>query len=221
MIKLTLDKQHPVNEAIIQLEFKSSEKLIFSAGQYLELIIEGESNLYFTIASSPLEDHIILLVENRTATLIKEHCGQQGFVYSKPAAGFCHIDNIPQDCEQIILVAAGSGFSQMRAICQEVMLRPINKKVIFIWGNDSIFEEQLIKSWVNNIDVKLPHIVDDEDKHKNLLDYFKQQNFQNLANSAVIACGSPNMVYPLLDDLCQNGLNENNMLADVFQFIPR
>ena len=220
MIKLTLLSNISVNNAIKEMHFLCNDELSFHAGQYLELLIPGQTDLFFTIASSPLEEELILLVENRMADIIAKHCLDTGYIAANPAAGDCHIDNL-NEYQHLFLIAAGSGFSQMRSICQEVMLKPINKKVTFLWGNDSVFAQELIQSWQPTIDVQIQHIDDNAEKHQQLVKLAKELLPNKAENIAVIACGSPNMVYPLFDYLNDRGLVAGNMLADVFQFMPR
>ena len=220
MTKLILKHIHAVNDHIQQLEFDYDHSMEFHAGQYLELIIEGEENLYFTIASSPKEKRLILLIENKTAVLIENHCLENGFIKTKPPQGECHI-HFPSEFKNLVLVASGSGFSQMRAICQDIILNNRDLNVTFVWGSAEFFEEDLIKTWEDKIKVVLYKIQNPEDKHQELLNIGLQNITDDLTKSAVIACGSPDLAYPLHDALIEKGLSKDMMLADVFQFMPR
>ncbi|MCJ8313276.1 MAG: hypothetical protein HRU38_13500 [Saccharospirillaceae bacterium] len=226
MIKLFLKHIHAVNEHIQQLEFDYDHSIEFHAGQYLELVIAGQENLYFTIASSPSEQRLILLIENKTATLIEQYCQDNNFVESKHPQGECHIHNFAKPFKNLILVASGSGFSQMRAICQDIILNNKDIKVTFIWGSAEFFEEELMKTWKDKVNIVL-HKIEDIDiegknnKHEQLMSLCLENITTDLNESAVIACASPDLVYPLQDALVEKGLGEHMMLADVFQFMPR
>src|SRR5690554_2146660 len=47
------------------------------------------------------------------------------------------------------------------------------------------------------------------------------EDFADLTNTQVFACGSPNMVYGTLDQLAKQGLSDKNMHSDVFSYAPR
>ncbi|MEK9765686.1 MAG: hypothetical protein VW274_04340, partial [Thalassolituus sp.] len=47
------------------------------------------------------------------------------------------------------------------------------------------------------------------------------EDFEDLSNVAMFACGSPNMVFGTLDQLEPLGLNESNMYSDVFAYATR
>lgn len=221
MIKLFLKHIHAVNEHIQQLEFDYDHSIEFHAGQYLELVIAGEENLYFTIASSPSEQRLILLIENKTAKLIEQYCQKNDFVETKHPQGECHIDNFTKPFKNLILVASGSGFSQMRAICQDIILNNKDINVTFIWGSAEFFEETLMQTWKDKVNIVLHKIEDDKNKHEQLMSLCLENIKTDLTDSAVIACASPDLVYPLQDALIEKGLDEQMMLADVFQFMPR
>jgi len=221
MIKLFLKHIHAVNEHIQQLEFDYDHTIEFHAGQYLELVIAGQANLYFTIASSQSEQRLILLIENKTATLIEQYCQENDFVETKHPQGECHIHNFPKTFKNLILVASGSGFSQMRAICQDIILNNKDIKVTFIWGSAEFFEEELMQTWKDKVNIVLHKIEDNSNKHEQLMRLCLANINTELTESAVIACASPDLVYPLQDALIAKGLGEHMMLADVFQFMPR
>jgi len=221
MIKLYLKHIHNVNGHIQQLEFDSDQKIQFNAGQYLELIIPNQKDLYFTIASSPSEKRLILLIENKTAELIKQHCSDNGFVETKSPQGECHIHNFPKEFTHLILIASGSGFSQVRAICQDILLNKQDLNVTFIWGSAEFFEHELMETWKSKIHIIMHKFTDLEQKHQQLQALCLNSIPSDLSTTAIIACASPDFIYPLKDTLVSNGLNDNMMLADVFQFMPR
>ncbi|BCE02467.1 hypothetical protein [Marinicellulosiphila megalodicopiae] len=221
MIKLVLKHTHNVNEHIRQFEFDYDHSVAFHAGQYLELIIAGQENLYFTIASSPCEQRLILLIESKTAILIESHCLTNGYIESKTPQGECHIHNFEQPIKNLMLVASGSGFSQMRAICQDIILNNQNINVTFIWASNEFFELDLIQSWHQKVNVVMSKIEDDSLKHQQLTNLCLQHLTDDISDTAVIACASPDFVYPLKDLLIAKGLDSKMMLADVFQFMPR
>ena len=109
----------------------------------------------------------------------------------------------------------------MRAICQDIVLNNKNINVSFVWASAEFFETQLMQTWKEKVDVVLSKIEDESQKHQQLTDACLSNIPADLSNTAVMACASPDLIYPLKDILVEKGLDADMILADVFQFMPR
>ncbi|MGB1091375.1 MAG: hypothetical protein ACPGYX_04575, partial [Oceanobacter sp.] len=141
---------------------------------------------------------------------------------------------LPQDLkawadQPILLVAAGTGFAQIKSLAEGILAQAPEQEVHIYWSNRGLggfYLPELPLDWVRQYENLTYHpIVEQPDESWEGRDGWIyqviEQDFDDLSDVQMFACGSPNMVLGTLDQLEKRGLSEANMHSDVFAYAPR
>ena len=102
------------------------------AGQYLELLLDDEQAIPYTIASAPcqlpvLELHIQDQGDASLSSQVVALLKSQSQVRVKIPLGDCYLDQSPADAEKpLIFIAAGTGFAQMKALIEHALVNDMS-----------------------------------------------------------------------------------------------
>lgn len=227
---LKLRQRYPVSEDVEQVFFEPETPAHWLAGQYLELLIPGESNLYYTIANAPnrvLELHMDITTDSSTAKRLLTHIEQTGSVLATVGQGRCHVDQLPADGTPVLLIASGTGFSQVKAIVEALLDAP-PRPIYVYWAVRSmsgLYLSDLAQSWADQYEqVHFAAVVSEQvswhqGTHALYACIVEQQH--NWSGANVVCCGSPEMVYTTLDVLVEQGLDVCRFRSDMLDFAPR
>lgn len=204
----------------------------FKAGQYLELMIPGESYCYFSIANTPgskaLELHIQSGGDETASSRIIEYLTTQKTVEVVLPMGDCTLDTLSIEEGPLLLIAAGTGFSQIKSISESILTQSLTRPVHLYWSARTVsglYLSKLPEQWhQSDCNFHFSAIVSEhndwQDK-QSLLFSAVVEDFPDLSNCQAICCGSPEMVYATLDKLAEHGFRSNQMISDVFSYAPR
>lgn len=219
----------------IELLAPAGSKLEYLPGQYLELHI-ADQQLPYSIANAPDEKQprrLELQISDHndvTAKIIAElskAADNNGTVKITLAKGECFLNQLPQ--QPILLVCAGTGFSQIKCLAEAILAQDPEHEVHLYWSNRSLDEFYLYdtpKTWANkftnfHFHPILEAGVDSWQGRAGWIYEIIHDDFDDLKNVQMYACGSPTMVHGTLDQLEKLGLSEENMHSDVFSYAPR
>jgi len=219
----------------IELLAPAGNKLVYLPGQYLELHV-ADQQLPYSIANAPnplyprrlelqISDH-----NDVTANIIAElraAVNNKTTVKVTLAKGECFLDELPQ--QPILLVCAGTGFSQIQCLIEGILDRDPEHEVHLYWSNRSLDEfylydapKRLADEYTNfTFHPVLEAGIDSWQGRAGWIYQVIHEDFDDLRNIQMYACGSPTMVHGTLDQLEKLGLSEANMHSDVFSYAPR
>nr|WP_255537724.1 hypothetical protein [Motiliproteus sp. SC1-56] len=131
--------------------------------------------------------------------------------------------------EVLILVAAGTGFAQMKAIIESVIESGLENPVWLYWGSrtpDLFYARELAESWAEALpSLQFIPVVSELTVgwlgRTGLVHHAVLEDFEDLAEARVYLCGSPQMVYAAEDDFMTRGLRPDRIFSDVFAYAPR
>jgi NAD(P)H-flavin reductase len=215
-----------------QVLLKPIEPYPYQAGQYTELLIDGFQFLYFTIASAPHCPCVELHIQggSETNNRLIEHLRQEGSVALAPAAGRCVISQLPEaNSSPLLLIASGTGFSQVKAIVEDLIHQHSQRTVYLYWTSYKLSQLYMLEKaeqWADShANIHSAMLISEhshwEDKHQMLVHSILADHQADIQNCQAVTCGSPEMVYTVLDVLKEKGFAEGNMISDVFDFAPR
>lgn len=215
----------------------------FFAGQYLMLHVgEGDKaeQIPYSIASAPgkltasdprqLELHIA--ANSDTAENVIRFLRQAVIARVTLPMGDCFIHQafLQKNADQpLLMVASGSGFSQMKALIEATLALEPQREIHLYWSNRAavgFYLADLPQQWSHSHANFHYHPIiqqhaDDWNGRAGWIYQVIHEDFDDLSNVQMFACGSPNMVYGTLDQLAPLGLTEANMHSDVFAYAPR
>ncbi|MGK0248713.1 MAG: CDP-4-dehydro-6-deoxyglucose reductase [Oleispira sp.] len=219
----------------IELLAPAGSKLDYLPGQYLEMHIAGQK-LPYSIANAPdpkqprrlelqISDH-----NEVTASIIgelKKAADHRSTVKINLAKGDCFLNELPK--QPILLVCTGTGFSQIQCLAEAILAKDPEHEVHLYWSNRSLDEFYLYdtpKKWAEEFTNFSFHPVleagiDSWQGRAGWMYEVIYEDFKDLSDVQMYACGSPTMVHGTLDQLEKLGLSEANMHSDVFSYAPR
>lgn len=217
-VKLLRDNVYEIN-----LLAPAGKLTRFFAGQYLELLIPGQSYAYFTIASAPgkreMQLQLGISADNSSSQDILHYLQNNSVVRAKFPMGDVWLDKTP--AVPLILVAAGTGFAQAKAMIEALP----DADIRLYWINRSMegFYSDLPNEWAQSGRIRYRGIVSHDEKpaEEELVENLIAADVGDVSRMLVIACGGRGFVYSVLDGLVAKGMPENLMRSDVFAYAPR
>ncbi len=216
----------------VELQLPRRRELSFHAGQYLSVNLPDAEPCYFSIASSPsaqtIELHIQATPEWVSAQKVIDALTSGGEVTVELPHGKACLASAP--AKPLLLVAAGTGFAQMKSLVDYLRETSYNQPVKLYWGvrrHDDMYLRSLAQQWQEEWPpfTFLPVVGDDEDNdwsgHHDQLVRAVLASGMEWDKVEVHASGSPTMVYTLMDALVEAGLPEGAFFSDVLEYAPR
>ena len=216
----------------VELKLPRRRDVAFHAGQYLSVILPGEDPCYFSIASSPAAEHIELHIQASpdwvsARKVIDALTSGQDVTVELPNGKAC-LAAAPD--KPLLLVAAGTGFAQMKSLVEFLQETRYSHPVTLFWGvrkHEDMYLRSLAQQWHedwSNFSF-VPVVGDDEDNdwggHHDQLVRAVLATGADWQNVEVHASGSPTMVYTLMDALLEKGLPAQAFFSDVLEYAPR
>ncbi|WP_407638098.1 2Fe-2S iron-sulfur cluster-binding protein [Marinobacter lipolyticus] len=216
----------------VELQLPRRRDLSFHAGQYLSVNLPNAEPCYFSIASSPSESNIELHIQASpdwvSAQKVIEALTSGNDVTVELPHGKACLAAAPE--KPLLLVAAGTGFAQMKSLVDYLRTTSYGQPVRLYWGvrrHEDMYLRSLAQKWEQEWPplTFLPVVGDDEDNdwagHHDQLVRAVLASGVDWKNVEVHASGSPTMVYTLMDALIEAGLPEAAFFSDVLEYAPR
>lgn len=231
---LTLEKKIEHGDDLYEFIFLPNQKLFFQAGQYLEwtlpqLISDNRGNRrYFTIASSPLDEEIHLVVRiGQPASSFKQGLltmekGQQ-LLAGQLAGDFL----LPkQKNKKMVWIAGGIGITPFISMTKFLLSEGKKRQINFFYTSgqekDFIFKE-LWEHASKKLGMKLHYVLTDKDSPKNWaglrgrLTTSRLRKLLGELNDKIYYLSGPNLMVDAYKDLLLNaGVKRSQIMTDYF-----
>lgn len=224
----------PISHDVYRVELKLPRRreLTFHAGQYLSVNLPDADPCYFSIASSPAEPNIELHIQASpewvSAQKVIDALVPGSDVTLELPHGRACLAVAPQ--RPVLLVAAGTGFAQMKSLVNYLRETTFAHPLTLFWGvrrQEDMYLRSMAEQWAQDWSplTFVPVVGDDEDNdwggHHDQLVRAVLASGADWKNVEVHASGSPTMVYTLMDALIEKGLPESAFFSDVLEYAPR
>nr|WP_036134187.1 2Fe-2S iron-sulfur cluster-binding protein [Marinobacter nitratireducens] len=216
----------------VELQLPRRRELTFHAGQYLSVNLPDADPCYFSIASSPsaqnIELHIQASPEWVSAQKVIDALVPGSSVTLELPHGKACLAATPE--RPLLLVAAGTGFAQMKSLVDYLRETGFDQPVTLFWGvrrQQDMYLRSLAQQWESDWApfTFVPVVGDSEDNdwagHHDQLVRAVLASGVEWGNVEVHASGSPAMVYTLMDALVEEGMPESAFFSDVLEYAPR
>lgn len=205
----------------------------FLAGQYIEIQVAENHWQAFSIASLPgsknIELHIQYLPERENSVNLFKMLKEATSLDVRLAAGNCTIKG---EDRPLTLVAAGTGFAQIKALVEELFKRNWQSPITFYWAAnqlDGLYNLQLANSWQKQLAnfTVIPVLENPPPVWQGkvgLVTDALASDYPTKNSAAQVEgfiCGSPNMVYAVEDLLMSRGMPPRGLLSDAHAYAPR
>ena len=228
---------HEVFCVRLNLPVTASQAVEFHAGQYLELILPDGRRAPFSIGSAPdnssfLELHIRRMPDGELSIAMIDHLQNNPSIEIELPKGDCHLNAAEvQPGKRIVLVAASTGFSQIKSITEHLLANQVSNPVHIYWGArvaEDFYLRNLPEQWAaEHANVTCDLVVSEPENspgwagRTGLIPQAVLADYSDFTDTVIYTSGSPGMVYALLDACEEQGFDAAQMHADVFAYAPR
>lgn len=220
---------HDVDRVFLQLD----HPVVFAAGQYLEIEVTPDSWSAFSIACAPgsnqLELHIQYLPGREKSEQLFARLQPGNTLNLRLPAGDCFLQGADRP---LTLVAAGTGFAQIKAIIEALWQQNWQSPVTFYWASKNrtgLYDLELAENWAKqHKNFHLIPLIELEDAQwtgriGRITDVLAA-DFAATDSAAAVQgyiSGSPAMVYVVEDLLISRGMLPGALQSDVHAYAPR
>lgn len=217
-----------------------AEAIAHAPGQYLELELHDDTWVPFSIACAEIGDgrlelHIQHWPERTHSARLRELLTHRNRLSVRLPSGECFLPE--NGTEPLMLIAAGTGFAQLKAIVEAALAENPAREVSIWWAvreRRDLYAETLARQWA----IDYPHVdfhavIETPEAelenlaglqwHSGRIDEVLADTLTEtaLAGVEIYLAGSPGMVYACVDTLSPLGLVEPQVHSDVFSYAPR
>lgn len=218
-----LEKPAP-DVAVIGLRLPMNENFRFLAGQYIDLLLKEGKRRSYSLATRPDPGGVTALeihVRHTPGGVFTDHVFDKLKVrdllrFEGPLGSFY----LREDSEKpIVMLASGTGFAPLKAICDYALEKKISRPMTLYWGGRlkrDLYLLEAASAWPH---VKFVPVLSDE-KWQGRMGFVHRavmEDFPDMSGVQVYACGAPIVVESARRDFSQKcRLPENEFYADSF-----
>ncbi len=214
--------------AQIFLKIPGAETLQYLAGQYIDLIHPEFEPRAFSIANAPsnsslIELHVRLVDDGKFTHFVFNELAEKSLLKIEGPKGDFYLRE--NQTNPIILVAGGTGFAPVKAIIEHAIATEIPREIHLYWGvRDTMdFYLNLPEKWsAEHPNIHFTPVLSEPNATwKGATGYVHQrilQDFSDLGNCEIYACGPPAMVKAAAQTFAEKGMNPKQFFSDAFEF---
>lgn len=214
----------PLTDSIMRVILKPQDYVDYQAGQYLNILCEGQEFSY-SIANAPLgahhyELHIRHSLENPYNQSLFAHIKKYGRVSLKLPFGNCSLDKLELQ-RPILFVAGGTGFAPVKAIIEQLLADADPRAFELFWGartQSDVYLDEKVLNWQAHISRFKYYPFCSEASKENLLSNLLIRHAQDLKDWQIVLSGPFEMVYSFRDVLIEQGIPREQLFSDAFAF---
>jgi len=209
--------------AILTLRLPPSTSFHYLPGQYIDLIYKGIRRSY-SVANiqetlTGIELHIRLLPDGEFSQSLLDVTAGQLMRLEGPKGTFF----VRNATNPILFLAGGTGFAPIKAMVESLLTGEMKRELYIYWGmtHAKRFYTDLAKRWEEiHASVHYIPVVSSVDAEwlgrRGLVHHAVIEDFPDLKEYHVYACGSPLMIDEAKKTFISHGLAEDNFFADSF-----
>ncbi len=222
---------HDVMRLMVKLPPGSS--IPFSAGQYINIILDDGQRRAFSFASPPhlggdIELQIRLVPGGRFTTHVFEQMKIGDTLrFEGPLGDFV----LRESARPIIFVAGATGFAPVKSMVEDAFHRGLQRPIHLYWGvrrPEDLYLPHLPEQWAREHAnfhfvpvLSEPRAEDNWSGRTGLVHEAILQDFPSLGGKEIYACGSVKMVEAIFPTLKSHGAEEGMCFSDAFHLSGR
>ena len=215
----------------LSLKLPTNERLLFRAGQYLEILLKDGKRRAFSLANAPHDDALLQLhIRLTPGGLFTEHVfttlkERDILRFEGPHGSFFLRED---SAKPIILLAGGTGFAPLKSIVEHAIHNQIARPMTLYWGardRAGLYLPELPPRWAaEHRHIQYHAVLSDADAayawtgRRGLVHLAVLEDHADLSGHQVYACGAPAMIDAARRDFIAHGLPEEEFFADAFTF---
>ncbi len=217
--------------AVLSLKLPASERLMFLAGQYIDIILKDGRRRSFSLANAPHDDaelqlHIRHVAGGEFTDYVFNQMQPKAILrFEGPLGTFF----LREDSERpIVLLATGTGFAPIKSMLEHAFYIGLQRPLTLYWGarhRRDLYMFDLPVQWAAaHPNFKFVPVLSQpsaEDAWQGRTGHVQDcvlADFPDVSGLQVYACGSPAMVAEAHQKLVAAGLPEEAFFSDAFTF---
>ncbi|MEO8836436.1 MAG: FAD-binding oxidoreductase [Caldimonas sp.] len=212
----------------VQVELPGGERMVFQAGQYINIVLDDGQVRAFSFANPPHENHTIdlhvrLVPGGRFTTHVFDAMKVgDPMTFEGPIGGFTLHDS----ASPILFVAGATGFAPVKSIVEDAFHRGVARPMSLYWGvrhRNDLYMTDLAERWQREqVHFRFVPVLSEpapEDHwtgRTGLVHEAMLADFPDLAAFEVYVCGSVRMVEAALPAFREQGVREDACFSDAF-----
>ncbi len=217
-----------LSSTVIRLEvaLPPGERLHFTPGQYVNVLLEDGARRAFSIANGPgdtdlLELHVRLIPGGRFTTHVFEgmKIGEE-LRFEGPLGGY----RVREGQHPLLLIAGATGFAPVKSILEDAFMRGLKRPMWLYWGVrrcEDAYLPGLPQQWQQeHPNFRFVPVVSEEAAppgwRSGLVHEAMLADFADLRDHEVYVCGSARMVEAAVPAFIAQGLSEDACASDAF-----
>lgn len=230
--QITSIEQASPDVKVVKFRLPAGKPVTYYAGQYLEILLDENNSAAFSIANAPNSDRVLELhireVSNSESyqLLAKKLTIGEILKLRLPMGGTTTFQL--QHANRLILLAASTGFSQIKAILEAMIASEDKRPLHVYWGARNPKDLYLHNTMLDLIDghdhIHYTPVISEPMAWKGrtgLVHKTVLEDIDDFTDYTIVCGGSPAMVYAAYDDFLTAGMKPEQMLSDVFSYAPR
>ena len=217
--------------ALLSLKLPASERMQFMAGQYIDILLKDGKRRSFSLANAPHNDETLQLhIRHVAGGTFSEYVFSQMqekaiLRFEGPLGTFF----LREDSEKpIVFLATGTGFAPIKSIVEHALHSNTQRPLTLYWGArrlSDIYMYDLPLQWQAAYPrfkfIPVLSQPETEDRWTGRVGHVQDcvlQDYTDMSDKQVYACGSPNMVEDAHKKLVAAGLSNDEFFSDAFTF---
>ncbi|MBI2746120.1 MAG: cytochrome b N-terminal domain-containing protein [Burkholderiales bacterium] len=212
----------------LRLSLPAGESIAFTAGQYINFVLDDGQRRAFSFANPPqaqglIELHVRLIPGGRFTThVFQELKVGDSLRFEGPHGRFV----LQPGSAPIIFVAGATGFAPIKSIVEDAFRRGIERPMWLYWGvrePADLYMKELAESWQRaHPDFHFVPVLSEASPgdgwsgRRGLVHEAILQDFPDLAGHEVYVCGSARMVESAIPAFLAQGLSDDACFSDAF-----
>ena len=225
-----------LNHDVMRLKLKlpKTERLMFQAGQYIDIIMSDGNKRSFSLANAPHDDEFLELhIRHYAGGLFSEYAfGQmqeKALLRIEGPLGSFFLREASE--RPIIMVAGGTGFAPIKSIMEHILQSELERSIHFYWGartRSDLYLHELAEGWADQHELitYTPVLSEatDEDNWQGATGFVHEQvlkDYEDVSGFDVYTCGPPPMTQAVCEEFHARGLSQEFIYSDSFEFAAR
>lgn len=218
---------------VMQLLLKTPDanRLLFRAGQYINILLANGHKRAFSLANAPHDDKFLELHVRQVANGdFSEHVfnklQEKDLLRIEGPLGSFYLRE--DSARPIIVMCGGTGFAPAKAILEHAFYIGCKRKIHLYWGAralSDLYQKALAQTWQDERPnftfspvLSAPLAQDHWQGRSGLVHHAVAEDFDDLSNYDVYMCGPPQMIQAAIETFSQQGLQEQHMFYDAFEY---
>ncbi len=232
VLPVRVEKLRKLNADVMEMTLKlpASERLNFRAGQYIDLLLNGEKRRAFSLANAPYDDqflelHIRHVPGGHFTSHVFESMKPKALLRMEGPLGSFYI----RDSERpIVLMGGGTGFAPLKSMVEQMKAQGFDRPVHLYWGvraKDDLYMDVLAKDWDSRFELLtyIPVLSEpkDEDQWEGRTGWVHEAvlaDIDELAGRDIYMSGPPPMIEAARTAFLDKGVPEDQIYSDSFEY---